>query len=100
MVLGKYEKNEIDKSYGTLEALQNKYGDKFSFNNVVQDFHTHPNGQLGAIQSAPELSQEVKSLQNDKPFIPNASVIVLYRIAGQETPVEYDYTHEYIPPNK
>lgn len=100
MVLGNYKNNEVDKSYGTTGALQNKYGDKFSFNNVVQDFHTHPNGQLGATQSAPGLSQDVTGLQNDKRFIPNASFIILYRIAGQATPAEYDYTHEYIPPKK
>jgi len=100
MVLGKYKNNEVDKSYGTVGALRNKYGDNFSLNNVLQEFHTHPNGQLGATQSAPGLSQDVTGLQNDKPFMPNASFIILYRITGQTTPAEYDYTHEYITPKK
>ena len=100
MVLGKYQDNELDKSSGTTRALQNKYGNKFSFNNIVQEFHTHPNGQLGSTQSDPELSQDVKGLQNDRPFMPNASFIILYRISGQTAPAEYDYTHEYIPPKK
>jgi hypothetical protein len=97
MVLGKYVNNEFDKSFGTLTELRRKYGDNFSNNNVLQDFHTHPKGELGATQSAPELSSDVRGLQNDKPLIPNASFIILYRIAGQVQPGEYDYTHEYIP---
>jgi RHS repeat-associated protein len=100
IVLGGYKNNLVDKSYGTTTELRNKYGDRFSLNNLLQDFHTHPNGQLGATQSNPELSQDVKSLQNDRPFMPNASFIILYRVAGQATPAEYDYTHEYIPPQK
>jgi hypothetical protein len=97
MVLRKYVNNEFDKSFGTLTELRRKYGDNFSNNNVLQDFHTHPKGELGATQSAPELSSDVRGLQNDKPLIPNASFIILYRIAGQVQPGEYDYTHEYIP---
>ena len=72
-------------------------GVKFSFNNILQEFHTHPNGELGATQSAREQSQDVNALQNDKSMIPNASFIILYRITGQEQPAEYDYTHEYRP---
>lgn len=100
MVLGKYVNNEFDKSYGTPQELRNKYGANYSDNNILQDFHTHPKGELGATQSAPELSQDVRSLQGQKPLIPNASFIIVYRIAGQEKPAEYDYTHEYIPPKK
>jgi uncharacterized protein RhaS with RHS repeats len=97
MVLGKYLDNTYTESSGSPNALQNKYGVNFSFNNILQEFHTHPNGLLGATQSAPELSQDVTTLQKDKPFIPNASFIILYRIAGQVIPGEYDYTHEYRP---
>ena len=97
MLLGKYKDNTNTESSGTLGALQTKYGGNFSFNNVLQEFHTHPDGKLGATESSPGLSQDVKTLQNDKPFIPNASFIILYRIAGQEQPGEYDYTHQYTP---
>jgi hypothetical protein len=95
--LGKYVNNEYDKSYGTTQALQNKYGSDFSFNNIFQDFHTHPDGKLGATESDPALSKDVQGLQNDKRFLPNASFIILYRLAGQVQPGEYDYTHEYKP---
>ena len=97
MLLGKYKDNTNTESSGTLGALQTKYGGNFSFGNVLQEFHTHPDGKLGATESSPGLSQDVKTLQNDKPFIPNASFIILYRIAGQEQPGEYDYTHQYTP---
>ena len=97
VVLGKYEKNTRTSSYGTTRELQNKYGASFSMDNVLQQFHTHPDGKLGATQSAPGQSQDVKTLQNDKRFIPNASFIILYRILGQTKPGEYDYTHEFKP---
>ena len=80
MSLGKYKNNEFTKSYGTTNALQKKYGTNFSFSNVTQEFHKHPNGELGATQSAPGQSADVRTLQNDKPFIPNASFIILYRV--------------------
>ena len=95
MVLGKYKSNGHKFSYGLLRELQNKYKASFSLNNVLQQFHTHPHGELGATQSAPEQSKDVKNLQRDKRFIPNASFIILYRIRGRETPRKYDYTHEY-----
>ena len=97
MSLGKYKYNEFTKSYGTPNALQKKYGANFSFNNVTQQFHTHPNGELGATQSAPGQSADVRALQYDKPFIPNASFIIWYRVAGQVKPGEYEYTHEFKP---
>jgi len=97
MVLGKYINNRATKSYGSVVELQKKYGENFSFNNVYEQFHTHPNGELGATKFAPELSQDVKALQNDKPFVPNAIFIVLYRKTGQEEPEEYNYTHNYKP---
>jgi RHS repeat-associated protein len=95
MVLGKYMNNDYTTSYGTTNELSNKYGADFSLNNVVQQFHTHPDGKLGATQTAPGQSGDVKNLQKDKPFIPNASFIVLYRIVNQKSPGEYNYTHEY-----
>ncbi|MCH4148116.1 MAG: RHS repeat-associated core domain-containing protein [Prevotella sp.] len=98
MVLGKYEKSELMESKVVhFNTLQKKYGNDFSFNNVLQYFHTHPNGELGATLSAPELSTDVETLKAMKPKIPNASFIVLYRITGQEESGEYDYTHEYNP---
>ena len=100
MVLGKYKDNTNTESYGTLGALQKKYGGNFSFGGVLQEFHTHPDGKLGATESTPHLSQDVTGLQNDKPFVPNASFIILYRILGQKAPGEYDYTHHYRPKKK
>lgn len=97
MVIGKYVNNEFDKSSATVRELRTKYGGDYSNNNVLQEFHTHPGGKLGATQSNPELSTDVKSLQNSKPLMPNASFIILYRLAGQEKPAEYDFTHEYRP---
>jgi RHS repeat-associated protein len=97
MVLGKYKNNTYTKSYGSPKALVKKYRSNFSLNNIVQQFHTHPEGKLGATQAAPQQSQDVRSLQNDKPLVPNASFIILYRIKGQKQPAEYDYTHEYKP---
>lgn len=34
---------------------------------------------------------------NDKPLIPNATFIMLYRVIGKEKLWEYNYTHEYRP---
>lgn len=97
MVLGKYLNNTLTESRGSVNELIKKYGNTFSSNNVLQEFHTHPNGELGATQSAPDQSNDVRGLQSDKPQIPNTSFIILYRITGQEQPAEYDYTHEYRP---
>ncbi len=95
MLLGKYINNTRTTSQATSIELQKKYGVNFSFNNILQQFHTHPDGKIGATQSAPHLSKDVEALQTDKPFVPNASFIILYRIAGWIKPGEYDYTHEY-----
>jgi len=97
VLLTKYLKNLSKKSYGRVTELQKKYGNAFSFNNLVQQFHTHPDGELGATQSNPEISQDVKALQSDKRHVPNASFIILYQLNGQTSPAEYDYTHEYRP---
>lgn len=85
MVLGKYEKNSLTQSFGTPKELYNKYGSNFSVNNIMQQFHTHPNGELGATQSAPELSQDVRNLQDNKPLIPNATFIILYRVLERQS---------------
>jgi len=92
ILLGKYKDNTYTNSFAILKELQVKYGKDFSFNNVLEQFHTHPDGKLGATESAPELSKDVKTLRSDRLFIPNARFIILYRIRGQVKPVEYDYT--------
>jgi hypothetical protein len=51
IVLGKYKNNDLTHSYGSVAELASKYGDKYSRNNILQEFHTHPNGELGATQS-------------------------------------------------
>ena len=45
MVLGKYINNTLTESRGSVTDLIKKYGDNFSFNNILQEFHTHPNGE-------------------------------------------------------
>ena len=100
VVLGGYVNNKVDASGGSTQALRRKYGVDYSDNNVVQQFHTHPNGQLGATESNPELSKDVTNLQTEKQAYLNASFIILYRVSGQVQPAEYDYTHEYNPPKK
>ncbi|MBT9395076.1 hypothetical protein KLP40_18055 [Hymenobacter sp. NST-14] len=97
MLLGKYMNNTNTKSYGGLGELHKKYEGEFSYYNVLQEFHTHPDGKLGSTASAPNMSNDVSGMQRDKPGIPNASFIILYRALGQATPQEYDYTHEYRP---
>jgi RHS repeat-associated protein len=97
MVLGKFKNNNYTESYGSPTALAKKYMSNFSLNNIVQQFHTHPEGKLGLTQAAPQQSNDVRNLLKDKPLIPNASFIILYRIKGQKQPAEYDYTHEYKP---
>ena len=93
MLLGKYIDNDLTHSYGDPRELIRKYGVNYSSNNVLQQFHSHPNGETGATQYAPELSTDVERLQTDKPQVPNASFIILYRITGRVKPGEYDYTH-------
>ena len=100
IVLGKYVSNDYTTSKGNAMGLISKYGVNYSNNNILQEFHTHPDGKLGATQSDPGLSQDVRSLQGQKPLIPNASFIILYRIPGQVQSGEYNYTHEYITPRK
>jgi RHS repeat-associated protein len=93
MVLGKYAKNKYTSSFASPRALAMKYGANYSGNNIVQQFHTHPDGELGATESAPGISEDVRTRRHDLPSIPNASFIVLYRTNGQSEPSEFDYTH-------
>jgi hypothetical protein len=95
MVLGKYLGNDLMKSKASVIELFRKYGGEYSNNNIVQQFHTHPGGKLGATESNPGMSTDVKNLQTTKPLISNATFIILYRINGQKKPEEYDYTHQY-----
>ncbi|MDH5380573.1 MAG: RHS repeat-associated core domain-containing protein, partial [Cyclobacteriaceae bacterium] len=100
IVIGKYKKNTNTESLGSPSELTMKYYFKYNKNNVVQIFHTHPDGKLGATQSSPELSQDVKNMQNerDEGAAPNASYLILYRIFGQSKPAEFKYNHHYKPP--
>jgi RHS repeat-associated protein len=98
VVLGKYATNKVDEASPlTNRELFKKYGANYSDKNILQDFHTHPDGKLGATETDPQLSRDVERLQGQKLVIPNASFIILYRIAGQVQPAEYDYTDKYIP---
>lgn len=97
MLLTKYKDNSNMRSFGDPRELIRKYGVNNTLNSIVQQFHTHPDGKLGATASNPHLSQDVKRLQVEKPQMPNASFIILYRITGQVKPGEYPYTHEYRP---
>ena len=102
MVIGKYKGNTRTMSKSTTGTeLVRKYGvNNYSPNNVLQVFHTHPDGELGAIVSAnPRISTDYRNLQNQKPYMPNAHFLILRRIPGQKNPDEYDYTHHYKPRN-
>ena len=95
MVLGRYKNNSLTVAETTNpKELASKYGGMYTPNNILQVFHTHPNGKLGGIaSSAPEVTPDYKNLQNYKPGAPNAVFLILRRISGQIKP--YDYTHHY-----
>ncbi len=95
MLLGNYADNDYTHSSASVGEFRSKYGVNFSLNNIIQQFHTHPDGKLGATATATELSGDITNLQKDKPFISNATFIILFRINGQVKPGEYPYTHEY-----
>lgn len=97
MLLTKYKANKLESSYGEPSELGRKYGDNNYSNNIFEQFHTHPDGKLGATESDPEQSKDVEKLQIEKRLMPNARFIILYRIRGQKEPGEYSYTHEYRP---
>ncbi|MDP2159404.1 MAG: RHS repeat-associated core domain-containing protein [Flavobacterium sp.] len=100
MTIGKYEKNSYTRSSATVSTFIDKYGSNYSNKNIFEVFHTHPDGKLGATQSHPELSLDVKNLQRNKPNVTNAIFYIIYRIQGQTKPGIYDYTHEYVEPKK
>lgn len=95
VLLGNYEKNSRTESISSPADLVRKYKNSYSHSNIQEVFHTHPDGKLGATQSAPHLSNDVSNLRQDKPSLPNALFFVLYRIQGHSKPGKYDYTHEY-----
>lgn len=97
MLLTKYKANSRTEAFGDPRELMSKYGINNTLNSIVQQFHTHPDGNTGATESDPHLSQDVKRLQIEKPLMPNASFIILYRVTGRVKPEKYDYTHEYRP---
>jgi len=79
----------------SVAEIAKKYGDNFSRNNILQQFHTHPDGKLGATESDPALSGDVQNLPDERSYAPNASFIILYRTTpGQTNPSEYDYTKQ------
>ena len=100
MLIGNYENNSRTESSSSPADLVRKYRDSYSHDNIQGAFHTHPDGKLGATQSAPHQSADVQNLQRDKPSLPNASFYILYRVQGQSKPGKYDYTHEYRAPRK
>ena len=96
MVLGKYKYNDRTGAKPTTPAeLYKKYGNKYTNNNIFQAFHTHPDGKLGATLSDPKISADYGNLQRQKPYLPNASFIILYRVGGQMK--THDYTYLYNP---
>lgn len=96
MVLGKYKYNDRMGAKPTTSAeLFKKYGNKYTNNNIFQAFHTHPDGMLGATESDPKMSADYGNLQRQKPYLPNASFIILYRVGGLMK--THDYTYLYNP---
>jgi len=95
MELGGYKDNDATHSRASVAEIVKKYGDNFSRNNILQQFHTHPDGKLGATESDPALSGDVQNLPDERSYAPNASFIILYRTTpGQTSPSEYDYTKQ------
>lgn len=62
----------------------------FKQENVYLDFHTHPDGKLGATESCPDFSKDVRRMRNMQHDRPNASYIILYRPSYKME--EYNYT--------
>ena len=91
IVIGKYIDNNYTSSICNPMEISKKYKD-FTPLNVVLDFHTHPNGNLGATESAPELSKDIRIKRNTKENAPNAIFLILYRPSYEMK--EYDYTEK------
>lgn len=94
ILINSYKRNTYNKSNTNYYLLRCKYGTNFSMNNIIEDFHTHPEGKLGATFEAPEISVDVLSKKAIQSGMPNAKFIILFRIFGQEEPETYDYTFE------
>ena len=90
--IGSYKNNKYDVSSCSGNALHHKYLDCFEQEWVYMDFHTHPDGKLGATQQCPELSGDVHRMRRLKSARPNASYVVLYRQYSEMQ--EYDYTEK------
>ncbi len=88
--IGRYATNKNKECHFGLGSLRRKYGNNFSLNNVMGDYHTHPDGQLGATRDAPSLSDDVKNKNKNRPGLPNATFTVVYRPYTEME--EYDYT--------
>ena len=93
VLINKYMRNSYDKSYGSFNPLNKKYRENFSVCNILEDFHTHPDGKLGATMTNPMLSTDVINMHKMKKYMPRTKFIVLYRCPGQEIPEEYNYTN-------
>jgi len=90
--IGSYKNNEYDKSFCSGNALHRKYLQYFKQEWVYMDFHTHPDGKLGATQQSPELSTDVQRMRRLKLARPNAIYYVLYRQYSEIQ--EYNYTEK------
>ena len=90
IVIGGYNNNTKISSTCSFGSLMSKYKEKFTLKNIILDFHTHPDGELGATLYAPELSKDVSSMRALKKYAPNATFLILYKSSFDLE--EYDYT--------
>ena len=90
--IGKYNKNTYTSSFCIPFALAEKYKESFATKNIVLKFHTHPDGNLGATQSAPNLSKDIRKMREEKKIMPNATFLVLYNYKSNME--EYNYTEK------
>jgi RHS repeat-associated protein len=90
--LGYYRDNDSENAVPCRPIeIGKKYGTNFNRYNIVSLYHTHLNGKLGAIDTSNyKEAKDWKTLQAGKAYAPNASFIILYRIAGEIR--EFNYT--------
>ncbi len=91
IVIGKYKNNTYTSSKCNPGAIAKKYKENFTSINLYLNFHTHPDGKLGATESAPELSDDIQIMRGEKNNMPKATFLVLYRPSYEMK--EYDYTN-------
>lgn len=91
IVIGKYKNNTYTSSKCNPGAIAKKYKENFTSINLYLNFHTHPDGKLGATESAPELSDDIQIMRGEKNNMPKATFLVLYRPSYEME--EYDYTN-------